>query len=173
MGRKVQGEVKGMLCNRSEAATIFGVSPATIDAWVRSGAPYVSSAKVGLKGWEFDSAALIDWVQEREIVKRTKNVTAIDENEPKHRKMKADAAIAEINLKRLLGELVNFDEFLGLVMDLVAEAMAGLLVIPNQLCAKILTCQTPEQARQMMDSAIRGALKKLSGIKDEFQGKTG
>jgi hypothetical protein len=54
---------KGVVVNRALLAELVGVSLPTIDAWVREGMPYLQRAdKKKHQDWQFDTAAVIDWV---------------------------------------------------------------------------------------------------------------
>lgn len=46
--------------NKAEVAEWFGVSVATVDAWLRRGAPYVQKGGPG-KGWVFDLREVAQW----------------------------------------------------------------------------------------------------------------
>lgn len=166
---KYQKPVRGQVLNRSQAAIFFGIAPTAIDQWVQAGCPYISKAKVGLSGWEFDSAALVDWHVERLIKQAESSHTRenVTLEQAKTRKTEAEASIAELNLKKLLGELVDIQEVMQAGMSSYMDCKAVLLNIPSRLASKILTCQTPEQSRQMLEAEVIKALKSIADYEPE------
>lgn len=150
---------------------MFGVSKPTVTDWVQQGCPYVKKAKGKGDSWEFDSAAVAEWREERAVSKQLGNVAATDIEAIKRRKASAEAAMAELAFKKAEGSLVDFVEVQQAGIDSYSACKAVLLGIPTMLAARIITCQNAEQARAMMESEILRALNELGNWEEEIRGQ--
>lgn len=57
-------KTEGRLVNRAELAEILGISLPTVNAWVKDKMPVVRAGTRGTE-WQFDTAAVIQWREER------------------------------------------------------------------------------------------------------------
>lgn len=157
----MKNSVKGLSLNRADLGKFFGVALTTVDAWVREGCPYVKRAKGKGQQWEFDSAAVAEWLQERAVTNKVGDIANIDIDEAKKRKMAAEASIAEINLRKLQGELVEYSEVEKAGIDSYSACRAKLMTIPSKVAPRVIICTKPEEAKALLEREIYQALEEL------------
>tara|TARA_R110002073_G_scaffold120601_2_gene262652 strand:- start:3755 stop:4294 length:540 start_codon:yes stop_codon:yes gene_type:complete len=146
------------LVNRVKLAEIFGVSVDTVTAWVKRGCPYLSGGAKG-KQWSFNSASVFRW--HLEAVDGPEGVTPVNYEQSKARKMAADAALAEIELDRARGAVVE----LAVVIDAVTEEYATVRTRLGSLPGILAPRLSPEHALEyqpLIADVVDDILKELS-----------
>jgi len=157
----MKNSVKGLSLNRADLGKFFGVALTTVDAWVREGCPYVKRAKGKGQQWEFDSAAVAEWLQDRAVTNKVGDIANIDIDEAKKRKMAAEASIAEINLRKLQGELVEFTEIEKAGIDSYSACRARLLNISPKVADRLTLISDAIEIKAILDREIYQALEEL------------
>jgi phage terminase Nu1 subunit (DNA packaging protein) len=104
------GPIDGRSVNRTELASICGVTVVTIDAWRQKGCPYVERGGRG-KEWIFDTAAVIDWRLQRAVTDAVSGYQdesgKVSAEEADRRKKVANAITAEIAADEALRQVVS------------------------------------------------------------------
>jgi len=156
MARKLRGQS----LNRSEACKFFDKAPTVIDQFVREGMPYVKKPIKGVGGWEFDSAEIAQWLMDRAAIKNSggEDVKKLDIDEHRKRKTSAEASIAEIQLRKLLDEVIEFSVVEQAGIESYSACRAKLLNIPPRLAARLLSCSRAEEVEALLYMEINKAL---------------
>lgn len=104
------GPIDGRSVNRTELASICGVTVVTIDAWRAKGCPWVERGGRG-KEWIFDTAAVIDWRLQRAVTDAVSGYQdesgKVTSEEADRRKKVAQAITAEIAADEALRQVVS------------------------------------------------------------------
>lgn len=94
--------------NRTDLASVFGIAPTTVDAWVKAGCPYLERPTGRGKGWTFDTAAVARWREQR-AADEAAGRDVPDETAMRLRKLAADAKSAELALAKEMGLVASID----------------------------------------------------------------
>lgn len=123
--------------NRSETADIFGVHITTLDGWIKRGCPYV---KKGTKGvaWEIDTAQVSDWLRANDAEALSKGLDNTDIDEGKRRKIVADATLAEIQVAKEKGIVIDAEEIKQGLSHLFAEFTGKVRRVPERAVLRIV-----------------------------------
>lgn len=98
-----------MIVNRMECADIFGVTPPTLDAWVRAGCPVKKKGGRGIES-EYDTALVAKWLKDRAVADATGD-TQQDSDEIERRTKRAKMLQAELELAKARGEVAYIKDF--------------------------------------------------------------
>lgn len=128
---------KGQTLNRGEVAAFFGVTPPTVDGWVRAGCP-VKKGQRGVAS-EFNSAEVAAFLREK--ARQEGSGTALaDEAELKRRKLAAEAEKAELEVAKAKGEVAPIREFERVQAAMMAGIRANVLNVPARAVLQLLGC---------------------------------
>lgn len=154
---------KGQLLNLTEASAMSGVHRNTFMAWVRRGLPYIQKANRN-RGvdWQFDSACVIEWREEQAALNAVGDITALDIDEARRRKVSAEAAICELNLSKARGDVISLAEVSVVWLDIVSAARSRLLSIPAKMAAILSPKSDPMEIRGLLEAEIEESLDELS-----------
>lgn len=126
----------GRIVNRSGLAELFGVALPTVDGWVRNGVPVVTRGGRG-RQWEFDTAAVIDWIRDKAVSEATGNIQA-DEAELRRRKLQAETTKAELELAKAKGDVAPVREFERAQAAAFAQIRANIMNVPQRAVLQLL-----------------------------------
>lgn len=129
------GSNKGKDVNRTEIATLFGVSFPTVDGWVRNGCPHTKP--LGSRSVVFNTADVANWLRDRAREEATGNAPA-DEQQLKRRKMLAETEKAELELAKAKGEVAPVREFERATAGLMAVIRQNILNVPARAVLQLL-----------------------------------
>lgn len=159
MGDGLARTHSGSLVNRVKLAEIFGVSVDTVSAWVKRGCPYLVGGDKG-KQWSFNSASVFRWHLES-VDGSSGSQTPENYEKSKARKMAADAALAEIELERARGSVVELSVVLDAVTEEYATVRTRLGSLPGILAPRL----SPDRALEyqpVIADVVDDILKELS-----------
>lgn len=128
---------KGRQVNRTELATLFGVSFPTVDGWVRNGCP--NTKPLGSRSAVFNTADVANWLRDRAKEEATGNAPA-DELQLKRRKMLAETEKAELELAKAKGDVAPVREFERATAGLMAVIRQNVLNVPARAVLQLLGC---------------------------------
>ncbi|SMC42862.1 Phage DNA packaging protein Nu1 [Fulvimarina manganoxydans] len=155
-------------------AELLDVTPKTVRAWERQGCPVeVKSRKRGQPS-EYLVADVVRWREQQAALAASGDLSAMDMDEAKRRKLAAEAAMAEIVLDKERGEIAEIATIMGVVGKGLESCRARLLGISSKI-APILAMETDATtAKEIVDDAIHEALNEISGpafaFADEAEG---
>ena len=128
---------KGQTLNRGEVAAFFGVTPPTVDGWVRAGCP-VKKGQRGVAS-EFNSADVAAFLREK-ARQEGSGTSLADETELKRRKLAAEAERAELELSKEKGEVAPVREFERAQAAAMAAIRANMRNVPGRAVLRLLGC---------------------------------
>jgi phage terminase Nu1 subunit (DNA packaging protein) len=147
--------------NLGEIAEICGVSLPTVRAWVRRGCPYVEKGNKG-KEWQFDTVGVIEWQKEQAALSAVGDVSTLDIEEARRRKLAAEAALSELDLSKARGELVSLEDVSTVWLEITTAARSQLLALPSKMAAIVAPLSDPAEIRTLLEAEIEEALEELS-----------
>lgn len=127
-----------MLVNRGQVADVFGVSPPTVDAWVRAGCPIEQRGQRGVQA-QFDTAKVAKWLRDRAVTDAT-GETQQDEAEIDRRTKRAKMLQAELELAKARGEVAPIREFERAQAARYAIIRANVMNVPQRAVLQLLGC---------------------------------
>lgn len=145
------------LVTKIELAKHFDLSPDRIQNYIALGLPVAVKGKQG-KAALYDLESCEKWVQENFRQEETGTLA-----EAKLRKLTAEAALAEIELERERGRLVEIDEVTRQVTAMLTNVRAKLLALPTKTSGLVLGLTSQVQIKEVLDDAVREALDELAG----------
>lgn len=128
---------KGQTLNRGEVAAFFGVTPPTVDGWVRAGCP-VKKGQRGVAS-EFNSADVAAFLREK-ARQEGSGTSLADETELKRRKLAAEAERAELELAKEKGEVAPVREMERAQAAAMAAIRANMRNVPGRAVLQLLGC---------------------------------
>lgn len=153
--------VESPLVSQVQLAGIFGVKTDTIRAWERAGCPVESKGTKGIAS-QYKPADVIRWREEQAALAASGDLSKLDMNEARRRKIAAEAANSEIDLARKRGDLVEVSIIAVDVGDALAAVVARLQAIGARLAPMLELATDMASRKEMIDSAINEALHDIS-----------
>ena len=151
-----------MLVNKRQLSEIVGVSERSLTEWQKEGLPVASYADNRGQANEYESAAVIRWMVQRELER-------LNKEKPRDRldRLKADAI--ELDLKERTGELAPAAFFERAWADHILAARTEFLTLPEQLATELSATAGVEIDPDAIASHINKALEKLAnyGAEDD------
>lgn len=146
---------KGQTLNRGEVAAFFGVTPPTVDGWVRAGCP-VKKGQRGVAS-EFNSADVAAFLREK-ARQEGSGTSLADETELKRRKLAAEAERAELELAKEKGEVAPVREMERAQSAAMAAIRANMKNVPGRAVLRLLGCTDEQEFKNTLMDEIDLAL---------------
>ena len=129
--KKYEGDSNsfGTVDTQEKVAKIFGVSTRTVQNWVRDGMPITSQG-------DYDLIEIRAWKILRNQKHRKKDKKNAIDWEERYREYKA--RLAEIILKKALGELIPLETIEKELIQIFTAIRQNLLALPNQLAPQLI-----------------------------------
>lgn len=128
---------KGRIVNRTGLSEVFGVALNTIDSWVRNGCPVVQKGAGKGQEWQFNTAAVSNWLRERDVEDATGGIPD-DIEALKCRKLLADAQLAELELAQKKGEVAHIEEFERMWSLAMGQLRQNILGVPQRAVLQLI-----------------------------------
>ena len=122
--------VKGRICGVKEIADVFGVTAATVESWLKNGAPYIKQGGKG-KAWQINTAEISKWLRLREL--EMNGLTTESGEELRKRKLAAETGKAELELARAAGWLIPVKVLEARLSNMFAQVKVNMRNIPHRL----------------------------------------
>ncbi len=162
-----------VVLNLQQTALLLGVSAPTVKALVEQGLPALERGGHG-KPWEFDMAAVAAWDREcGPNARRDGQSGVLDPSIEKARKDRAQAELAELELAKRRGRMIDVDDVEKMMTDDYARVRARLLSMPSKLAPLVVTITDPAEADAVLTIEVSEALGELASggdIADESDG---
>lgn len=126
----------GQDVNKTELCAIMGVTPPTVDGWVRNGCPIKQKGARGVAA-TFNTSDVMKWLQAR-AREEASGDAAVDERELKRRKLAAETAKAELELAKARGDVAPVREFERTTAALMAAIRANVMNVPGRAVLQLL-----------------------------------
>lgn len=124
------------IVNRTGLARDLGANLSTVDQWVRKGCPVIVRGTRG-KEWQFDTAAVHAWYTQQKIAEATGAVQT-DEAELKRRKLEAETKLAELELDKATGNVVEVEYLHRNLSGLFAEIRTNIRNLPDRVVTALI-----------------------------------
>lgn len=162
-----------MIVNRGQLADVFGVSPPTVDAWVRQGCPIEQRGAKGIQA-QFDTAKVAKWRQQRMLEDAT-GKDQQDADEIERRTKLAKMRAAELDVAKELGQVAPIAEFERVQAARAAMVRANVMNVAARAVLQLLG-ETDEVAfkRKLRDElalALRTAYETPLELAEEDAGE--
>lgn len=151
--------MSGVDLSVDKTSQFFGVDSRTVQRWMTNGCPGSKDPK---GRWVINSAAVSEWLRQRERESALGEVSSIDEDEARRRKISAEAALAEFELATKQGSAVSIEHFEKVMSLMVASARAKLLNLGAKLAPLLIGCTSVTEGKDAIDGGIREVLAELS-----------
>lgn len=135
---------RGIKVNRRDLAATFGVTPPTIDSWVRLGAPFDERGAGKGKPWVFDTADVSAWLEARAAAAAPGGTANADAETLKLRKLSAETQIVELALAKDQELVAPLDQVERTLTRLFAQVRGSLRNIPSR-CASLVVGENDER----------------------------
>lgn len=145
---------------KAELCRLSGKNPSTISTWVTKGCPYVQKGSKS-KQWVFDVAEVMDWYADYKALQAVGDTKSLDIDEARRRKLAAEAAIAELDVSKRKGEVVEIEAVAQAVGDDYANLRAKLLSLPVKLAPQAAILTEAKEVQDLAESLIHEALEEL------------
>lgn len=152
---------RGINLNRAEMADAMGITPPTLDEWVKRGCPAVQRGARG-RPWTFNSAEVLRW-REDDIRSQAQGVEVSSENELRRRKLEAEVELIELELaqeKALVVTVQQFERGMAKAFGEVRSRLRG--VLPARVAARVATLTTETEIKEALRDEIDEVLESLA-----------
>ncbi len=147
---------------KSKLAETFGTSVATVDAWLRKGCPYVEKGAKN-KPWVLDLKAVTKWVKNYKEPSRNGTSTLADLQHAKWRLIQAKAAIAELELGKAEGLLIEMSVIKAEVEKAFSMVKKRLIALPSKVAPRLVG-KTLTKMKIILDDEVYETLTDLADI---------
>lgn len=142
--------------NKTEIATLFGVTTEAVNKWMHAGCP--DEGKHG-RAVQFYAPDVIKW-RTQGVETETGQVLNLAAERAKLAKEQADKAAMENAILR--GDLVRVSDLETVWAAVAVAVKSKLLSIPTKVAANVAEHMTANEVQELIDKAIREALEELS-----------
>lgn len=160
----------GRIVNQAELSAIWGKTPQTIRTWERRGCPVEKKGGSGSPSL-YNTADVAAWREDQAALAASGDVSKVDMEEARRRKVAAEAALAELDLSIRQGEVVYVADVATAVGGEYAEVRAKLLTLPSDM-ADTLENMSRNEIHEALSSKVSEILHVLSRD-DEFASDDG
>lgn len=153
-----------MIVNKKQLAEILGLSEETLTQYQKDGTFPILHKRRGRAGSDYETADVIAWLERRRVGHMIGNQDAIDIEEGKRRKIAAEAGLAELELLKEQGKVVEIDRIAEEVGEQLSNFRAKMLSIPSKVAGQVYTAKDIKEIKGILDDAIFEALNEISGF---------
>lgn len=153
-----------MIVNKTQLAEIIGRS----EKWITEmqglhDFPILKKGR-GRLGSQFMTADVVAWMEKKKVENLIGNQDAIDLEEAKRRKMAAEAGLAELELMKEQGYLVEIEKVANDFGEQLSNFKAKMISIPSKCAAQIHTADNVQEIKSILEDAITEALNEIRGV---------
>lgn len=154
----------GRLVNRAELSEALGIGLNTVDLWIRDGMPCIKPERRGGSSYQIDMGLVLEWHRQRERQNALGEIASIDEQAAKRRKMAAQAALAELELAKKQGLVVEIADQVDAWSTMVVAAKIKMLGIGVKAGPIVSRLNSAAECQQVITDAVYEALRELNGF---------
>jgi phage terminase Nu1 subunit (DNA packaging protein) len=153
-----------LIVNKTQLAEIIGRSEKWItEVQSQHDFPILKKGR-GRLGSQYMTADVVAWMEKKKVENLIGNQDAIDLEEAKRRKMAAEAGLAELELMKEQGVLVEIDKVAQDFGEQLTNFRAKMISIPSKCAAQIYTAENVQEIKSILEDAINEALNEIRGI---------
>ncbi|GHE88365.1 hypothetical protein GCM10016455_05620 [Aliiroseovarius zhejiangensis] len=163
---------RGIQLNRAEMADAMGITPPTLDEWIRRGCPAVQKGARG-RPWIFNSAQVMRW-REDDVRAQSKGVEVSSKEELNRRKLEAEVELVELELATATALVAPVEEFERAMQKGFAEVRSRLRgVLPARVAARVAALTGETEIKEVLREEIDEVLEALANAalveEDDFE----
>lgn len=147
--------------NRQELAGILGCSLPTITSKVQRGMPFLQKGCRG-KEWLFDTADVLEWEKAQAISNMIGDISAVNDEELRRRKLAAETVIVEIEAAKKRGEVAPLDDMERAWRDTLLEVKARFRQMPSRVAGQLVGLTDETQIKGVLLDEVDQCLTVLS-----------
>lgn len=155
-----------MIVNKRQLADILGMAEETLTQLQKDPTFPILVKRKGRSGSDYETSDVIGWLERRKINATVGNQELIDLEEGRRRKMAAEAGLAELELLKEQGKVIEVERVADELGETLSNLRAKLLSIPSKVAGPAYTAKDIKEIKQILDEAIYEALNELSGHSD-------
>lgn len=153
-----------MIVNKTQLAEIIGRSEKWItEVQSQHDFPILKKGR-GRLGSQYMTADVVAWMEKKKVENLIGNQDAIDLEEAKRRKMAAEAGLAELELMKEQGYLVEIEKVANDFGEQLSNFRAKMISIPSKCAAQIYTADNVQEIKSILEDAITEALNEIRGV---------
>lgn len=152
-----------MIVNKRQLADILGLAEETLTQYQKDPTFPILHKRKGRGGSDYETADVIAWLERRKINQTVGNQDLIDLEEGRRRKMAAEAGIAEIELMKEQGKVVEIEVVADAIGEQLSNLRAKMLSLPSKVAGQVYTAKDVKEIKAILDDAIYEALNEVSG----------
>lgn len=149
---------KGQIVNRTGLSDVFGVALNTIDSWVRQGCPYVQRGAGRGREWQFNTADVNKWLQQKRAAEAKGNSQESEAEELRLRKLAAETELAELELAKAKGDVAPVSEFERAQARAFAEIRTNVMNVAQRVVIQLLGCTDETEFKTKLRKELALAL---------------
>lgn len=153
-----------MIVNKTQLSAIIGKSENWLTDMQKQHDFPIHQRGRGRAGQLYDTAKVIEWMEKRQVANIAGNQTLIDLDEGKRRKMAAEAGLAELELLKEQGSVIEIEKVADEIGEQLSHFKAKMLSLPSRLSAQIFTAKDIKEVRSILEESINEALNEVRGI---------
>jgi len=151
-----------------ELSRLLDVKPATIRAWEARGCPIEHKAQKKGEASLYSVAEVVRWREAQAAMAASGDLSAMDMEEAKRRKLSAEAALVEIDLAKARGNVVEVAVAAKEIGDALSACRSRLLGVGASVAPRLDLAPDTASRKEMIDDAINEALDEISSTAFEF-----
>lgn len=146
------------LLNKQELLEILNISRSSLNNYIAEGLPVAIRGKQG-RASQYKLEDVQAWLasKNKQSPEATEDMTAA-----RLRKLQAEASLAELELQKERGELIEIAEVAKQLADAFARVRAKLLTIPTKTSGLVYASDSQREVQKLLDDAVREVLEELS-----------
>lgn len=148
--------------NMSEIAEVYDVDIRTIRTWVSRGCPFLERGGKGARPWQFESSDVIGWREQQAAIAAVGDVSKVDVDEARRRKLAAEAALSELELAKAKGEVIALEDIQSVWLEIVSNCRSLLLAMPSKVAPVVAAESELRPIRDLLTDEIEECLAELS-----------
>jgi phage terminase Nu1 subunit (DNA packaging protein) len=147
--------------NLQRASELLGRSANTIKSWFRQGCPVVQKGNQKTE-WQIKISDVLAWREEQAIKSVTDDLSKVDEQELKRRKLEAETTILEIEAAKKRGEVAPLHEMEIAWRDAILEFKTRLRLIPSRVAGQLVGLDNETEIKAVLLDEVDQSLTVLS-----------
>lgn len=152
---------RGQTLNRAATADALGITPPTLDEWVRRGCPAVEKGGRG-RAWKFNTAEVVKW-REQDVREAAKGVEVTTAEELRRRKLEAETGLVELEFAKARGAVILVEEFERALAKGFGEVRTRLRsTLPSRVAGRIAALKNETEIKAVLREEIDEALDVLA-----------
>lgn len=153
-----------MIVNKTQLSAIIGRSENWLTDMQKQHDFPIHQRGRGRAGQLYDTAKVIEWMEKRQFNLLHGNQELIDIDEGKRRKIAAEAGLAELELMKEQGSVIEIQKVAEEFGEQLTNFRAKMLSLPSKIAAQVFTAQNVQEIRSIIEDGIHEALNEIREV---------